>query len=774
MNEFLTTFHSHANMIDYCEDFIHTEKHDGVFLDRTRFEQTGEDVVFSADSEAELIYCTNGLLGFCLTVYAESISSETITAFISKDGENYESCELDSHLNEYAITQTSQGIVRFEISSRNTFAFGYRYLKICFRSESSIGKIALFTYNHICGSAPFDMELEHTLNVKESSEGYCFAGRFPQAIHLYHDDIMAVAFKVVYQGSYPDVKLTSSVDGSEYHFCTMAATEPITTNTGWCEYYVYHSNCLEKDTRHVKLHFNKGDNEGDNFYITEMYTAVGTFCDRCEDVGDLLFWSPELKQVQDKGFRGFGLYKKGTFFTVNKNDITGFCFDVRMQQDAAIKISVSNDGNTFVPVTYRICDIVEHNNNFVNPNATHIYCCIRNAAPIPADMDYLRFELAEDGPYAEVERIRIEGDNSRAEELAKICRKKNREFADIFSIAHVGGSYSHTEKPYMTEGMDLIKKLGGRSINIWFGSAEDHTRVFLSHFNTQDIPGVHTLIDVINTPEMKALLGDRQLNQIIFNLYTKGDIVSAIKQFDEISFAAYLENEYHEIYDFCCHLIDICNGTGKKIIIQTWESDWWCREGDGYRRSTLDRFAQVMNTRQDAVDAARSGHKPEQFALYNAIEVVDMRSAMVGKDCVTTYVLPQTHCDMYSYSAYQTAITEHDFKESLAVFRKYAPPSKLLGYNNLYIGEMGIPENENTVKNVHTNLIKGYKTLVLCDMNYGVMWQTYCNEPIDRSEIRYSGSHVNNHYRGFWLIRADGTKTPFYYDLKMALKQRLD
>lgn len=91
MNEFLTTFHSHANMIDYCEDFIHTEKHDGVFLDRTRFEQTGEDVVFSADSEAELIYCTNGLLGFCLTVYvgftdyAENVVNRYFTRFNIKD-----------------------------------------------------------------------------------------------------------------------------------------------------------------------------------------------------------------------------------------------------------------------------------------------------------------------------------------------------------------------------------------------------------------------------------------------------------------------------------------------------------------------------------------------------------------------------------------------------------------------------------------------------------------------------------------------------------------
>lgn len=217
----------------------------------------------------------------------------------------------------------------------------------------------------------------------------------------------------------------------------------------------------------------------------------------------------------------------------------------------------------------------------------------------------------------------------------------------------------------------------------------------------------------------------------------------------------------------------MCSGSEKKIILQTWESDWWCREDDGYRRPTLDRFAQIMNTRQDAVDAARAAHKPEGFALYNAIEVVDMRTAMEGKDCVTTYVLPQTHCDMYSYSAYQTAITEHDFKESLEVFRHYAPPSALLGRDNLYIGEMGIPENENTVEKVHTNLIKGYKTLVLSDMNYGVMWQIYCNEPIDRSEIRYSGSHVNSHYRGFWLIRADGTKTPVYYDLKMALRHHV-
>ena len=83
---------------------------------------------------------------------------------------------------------------------------------------------------------------------------------------------------------------------------------------------------------------------------------------------------------------------------------------------------------------------------------------------------------------------------------------------------------------------------------------------------------------------------------------------------------------------------------------------------------------------------------------------------------------------------------------------------------------MGIPEMEFGTDRVYTNLLKGYKTLINNDMLYGVMWQIYCNEPKDRNDVSLINSHDNDDYRGFWLIRADGTKTPIYLVLKMALK----
>ena len=399
MNEFIKNFGDHANVVDYCENFTSVKEHDGVLLDTTRLDQTGESVVFSAQGEGILIYETKGLLGFCITLYAESVSSDYVTTLISKDGENFETCEWESHLNTYAITQTSQGLMRFNLTNRNTFPFGYRYLKLCLKEPIAVGKVELFAYNNICDRAPFNMELDHTLNVRTSERGYSFVGRFPETISFYHDDMMAVAFEVRYRGNRPDIKLSSSLDGEIYDFCEMAATEPIMADDEWYSYTIYHTNCLKPNTKHMKMHLNKSDNLGDNLYIAKMYTAVGTFVDSCADVGDLLFWSPELKQIHDKGFFGFGLYQKGTFFTVNKNDITGFCFDVRMQQGASIELSVSSDGESFIPIKHQFCDVVEHNNNFLNPNPAHIYCSVRNAEPIPTDMDYVRFELIENGPY---------------------------------------------------------------------------------------------------------------------------------------------------------------------------------------------------------------------------------------------------------------------------------------------------------------------------------------------------------------------------------------
>lgn len=236
-------------------------------------------------------------------------------------------------------------------------------------------------------------------------------------------------------------------------------------------------------------------------------------------------------------------------------------------------------------------------------------------------------------------------------------------------------------------------------------------------------------------------------------------------------FEAFLEDDYRKMYDFCIYMLNTYKNSGKRFVINTWESDWWFGNATtGYNEATLDRFADMINNRQKAFEDARAKVVPQGMELYNCLEVVDMTSAMAGKTCVTTRVLPQTKCDMYAYSAYDTAINEISFEDALKTFRQYAPESKLLGDKNLIIGEVGLPEMEFGYDYTYSNLLKSYKKLINNDMQLGIMWQVFCNEAKDPNDLNKLNSHDNNDYRGFWLIRADGTKTPIYNVFKMALK----
>ena len=139
---------------------------------------------------------------------------------------------------------------------------------------------------------------------------------------------------------------------------------------------------------------------------------------------------------------------------------------------------------------------------------------------------------------------------------------------------------------------------------------------------------------------------------------------------------------------------------------------------------------------------------------------------MQNRPTVTNNVVPHAHCDLYSYSAYDTirlaaknpAEGRARFRAALDYLAAKAPDSPTFGRRNVFIGEFGHPE-VSTVRQPKLSTERALRvirmaveTAVDWGCPYIVYWQVYDNE--SRAQGRRPN---NNEVRGFYLIKPDGT-----------------
>ena len=760
---FRWSFDGAENIVDYCEDFTRVHKQTGAVLDKdaAAASATGETTRFASSGNASVIYKTEGVQAFEITVYSKVYAAGKLKALTSADGTTW---------NTVAVkTQNHSGLPagwqRVSVVNSVHIPQGQLYLKLEFGEDIQVGKVGIYAGRESYTKASYAVEYNRSANMKIAQNAYYVGDRQTASIEIYRYAMRSAAFRMRYKGEQPAVQMRYSVDGNTYKEASAFRTADTSGANGYREFTVLSDGMLPEGTKHVILYVRKPDNGGKDVWIDGVSLCVGNYFDDCETLGEAYAYSSSLKVVKSGGFTGLGASQTDSF-VINKNNITGFNLGVRMTAGATIKTASSKDGKTFRDVACKTDDVTKTEGGVT-------YCSVRNTAAIEADSDYLKITIGNiGGEYVQIDSIYTESVNDPVQELKKISSKKGKKFSDVFSIAHVGQGYTHRAEPSLLEGVHIVEEMGGTSINIWLSGAAPGQYISFSGypFHSEWEPRLRTVTEFVKTAYMKEAFASKQIKTYILELVTGPDIPNMVYTAPRADFDAYLKAEYDEVYEFCTYLLTTYKNSGKTFICQTWESDWWLNRDGRYTNETLDRFAEIMNMRQKAFDDARAKNAPVGMKLYNCLQVVDLLTAMAGNPCVTTRVLPKTNCDMYAYSAYQTSIPEYNYAQSIETLKNYAPASKLLGKNNLYIGEMGIPEMEFGTDRVYTNLLKGYKTLINNDMLYGVMWQIYCNEPKDRNDVSLINSHDNDDYRGFWLIRADGTKTPIYHVLKMALK----
>ena len=327
-----------------------------------------------------------------------------------------------------------------------------------------------------------------------------------------------------------------------------------------------------------------------------------------------------------------------------------------------------------------------------------------------------------------------------------------RPLPDVLGVNHINSYYHLTDEDYINEGADQVLALGSRVIKLIIRDKLDGYYKFNSAW-----PEITNLVQAAELPYFKEVFA-KPFSTFVLMTFAPGREIHYFTQ------GMTPEDEAHErqsYYEFTKYLLTTYRGTGKTFVFQNWEGDWVLTHPPLDLEKKPDPVAvegmiKWLNARQDGVDQARAEVGTDGVQVYHAAEVNLVEKAQLGHPTVTNDVLPHTHCDLYSYSAYDTmGQNEAKFRAALTYLKEKAPDSKTFGENNVYIGEFGWPESlvgeEKRVEMVR------YTVDAALDAGapYILFWELYCDGPKPDAAAPYG----NDEMVGNWLIRPDGSKS---------------
>jgi hypothetical protein len=207
------------------------------------------------------------------------------------------------------------------------------------------------------------------------------------------------------------------------------------------------------------------------------------------------------------------------------------------------------------------------------------------------------------------------------------------------------------------------------------------------------------------------------------------------------------------------HLLQTFGQTSKTFVLQNWEGDWAVRGSfDAASKPTPAATAAMIRwlaARQRGVARGRAALASAEARVFHACEVNLVRQAMQrGTPSVTTDVLPHVAVDLASYSAWDTKDDPVAFGNALTFIAGHKRRTEPFGDRGVYVGEFGLPETGRMSEQVFQRTSELLAVAQQFGCPYAVYWQLYCNEPITTSP------KVSTDYKGFWLVRPDGTLSP--------------
>lgn len=269
----------------------------------------------------------------------------------------------------------------------------------------------------------------------------------------------------------------------------------------------------------------------------------------------------------------------------------------------------------------------------------------------------------------------------------------DRDISAILGSCHFYGDYTFSNEDLLNDGADRLLGLGSRAIKVAFRG--DCMPQYYSV--NSEWPVVTDMVALAKTPHFRSLFS-KPLRTIALMVYAPGrDLHYFLKGMTPEDVVW----EQKMVYDLTAHLLTEYRGSGKTFVFTNWEGDWALtppmtpttpipskKPDEVSIRGMID----WLNARQDAVDRARQDVGMDGVVVAHAAEANLIDRAMNGEPTVTNNVVPYTHCDLYSYSAWDTLCGDKDrFRPALDYLASKAPDSELFGHKNVYIGEFGAP-----------------------------------------------------------------------------------
>lgn len=262
---------------------------------------------------------------------------------------------------------------------------------------------------------------------------------------------------------------------------------------------------------------------------------------------------------------------------------------------------------------------------------------------------------------------------------------------------------------------------------------------------------------------------------------------------------AYVEEEFYQMTKY---LLETYKGSGKTFVLQNWETDnalSYSMNGTEDDYLLLYSYADYFNARQDGINRARDEFvmsEKKNVYVFGALEVNKLSDSYTRPKAVD-YVVPNTYCDLYTYSSYEykdrgVVRSAQDvcdqLSEALNYYASQLPAEKnypqpvYFGDRRLAVTEFGYPDYADGYKSEWQKMVAEGHLLAAEELGlqYFVYWQLCDNEVIgnNASEInRLSPAELRGYafapgdLNGFWLIRPDGVKTYTYNYFKQAILQ---
>lgn len=356
------------------------------------------------------------------------------------------------------------------------------------------------------------------------------------------------------------------------------------------------------------------------------------------------------------------------------------------------------------------------------------------------------------------------------------------------STAHLSGKYPKFEAEYLVSGAKEARELGFQSIEIFL-----HPAICWADNSKQK--GIYQTVDWCRHtepygPEPTTLanslteLASHPRYKEFFALPFKTVLVTAetirkkngSNYFLQIAFNEFTPEEldalYKDFYDLTIHLLSTYKKSGKTIILQTPNEMDWSMLGtfDTTKTPTplaIKNATSYWNTIQNAVNDAKNTIPEDGIKVYHGCELNLAQKAMKGATTVTNDVLPNTHCDLYGYSAYDTVLMNvsnsadtSSLTKALDYIASKAPDSKDFGNKNIYISEIGIAERPYLTIDTGLLLTKYISQALSWGTPLVNTWALYDNE----CTVYLPTS--NDSCPGYWVKKPDGSLSNTFQNIK--------